>query len=71
MRLSTSAPRLQYYAGTGAGAAARPVQMHVERFNPAQRLYDRLGFHQIADKGIYLLLEWKPSTATSPARQSG
>jgi ribosomal protein S18 acetylase RimI-like enzyme len=43
-----------------AGAAAKPVQMHVERFNPAQRLYDRLGFRQIADEGVYLLLEWKP-----------
>lgn len=43
-----------------AGAAAKPVQMHVERFNPAQRLYDRLGFRQIADEGVYLRLEWKP-----------
>lgn len=47
-----------------AEAAARPmpVQMHVERFNPAQRLYDRLGFRQIADKGVYLLLERQPGT---------
>ena len=43
-----------------AAAAAKPVQMHVEQFNPAQRLYDRLGFRQIADKGVYLLLEWTP-----------
>jgi ribosomal protein S18 acetylase RimI-like enzyme len=43
-----------------AGAAGRPVHMHVERFNPARRLYDRLGFHQIADNGVYLLLERKP-----------
>ena len=43
-----------------AAAAARPVRMHVERFNPAQRLYHRLGFTQIADEGVYLLLEWKP-----------
>ena len=43
-----------------AGAAAKPVQMHAERFNPAQRLYDRLGFRQIADQGVYLLLEWSP-----------
>jgi ribosomal protein S18 acetylase RimI-like enzyme len=43
-----------------AGAAAKPVRMHVERFNPARRLYDRLGFRQIADEGVYLLLEWKP-----------
>jgi ribosomal protein S18 acetylase RimI-like enzyme len=41
-----------------AAAAAKPVQMHVERFNPAQRLYDRLGFRQIADQGVYLQLEW-------------
>jgi ribosomal protein S18 acetylase RimI-like enzyme len=44
-----------------AGTAAKPVQMHVERFNPAQRLYDRLGFRQIADKGVYLQIEWRPS----------
>ena len=43
-----------------AGAAAKPVQIHVERFNPAQRLYDRLGFRQVADEGVYLRLEWNP-----------
>jgi ribosomal protein S18 acetylase RimI-like enzyme len=43
-----------------AAAAAKPVHIHVERFNPAQRLYGRLGFRQIADEGVYLLLEWKP-----------
>jgi ribosomal protein S18 acetylase RimI-like enzyme len=43
-----------------AAAAARPVRMHVERFNPAQRLYRRLGFTLIADEGVYLLLEWQP-----------
>ncbi len=48
-----------------AGTAAKPVQMHVERFNPAQHLYDRMGFRQIADDGIYLLLEWQPSPAGS------
>jgi GNAT superfamily N-acetyltransferase len=43
-----------------AGAVAKPVRMHVERFNPAQHLYDRLGFRQIEDQGVYLLLEWNP-----------
>ena len=43
-----------------AERAGRPVQMHVERFNPVQRLYDRLGFRQIADQGVYLLLERQP-----------
>lgn len=46
---------------SAAAAAARPVRMHVERFNPAQRLYGRLGFRQIADEGVYLLLEWRPA----------
>jgi GNAT superfamily N-acetyltransferase len=34
-----------------------PVRVHVERFNPAMRLYTRLGFRQIADKGVYYLME--------------
>jgi ribosomal protein S18 acetylase RimI-like enzyme len=50
-----------------AGAADRPVQIHVERFNPAQRLYHRLGFRQIADQGVYLLLECQPG----PGDQTG
>ena len=32
---------------------------------PARRLYDRLGFQQIADQDVYLLLEWKPTPGTS------
>jgi GNAT superfamily N-acetyltransferase len=45
-----------------AETRGRPVQIHVERFNPAGRLYARLGFRQIADEGVYLLLEWSPRT---------
>lgn len=37
-----------------------PVTIHVERFNPALRLYTRLGFAQIEDKGVYFLLEKQP-----------
>jgi GNAT superfamily N-acetyltransferase len=42
-----------------AGAAGKPLSVHVERFNPALRLYQRLGFRAIEDKGVYLLLEWR------------
>ena len=42
-----------------AAAAGKPLRIHVERFNPALRLYQRLGFRQIEDKGVYLFLEWK------------
>jgi GNAT superfamily N-acetyltransferase len=52
-----------------AGAAAKPVRMHVERFNPARRLYDRLGFRQIEDEDVYLLLEWKPRGAVTWLRR--
>jgi ribosomal protein S18 acetylase RimI-like enzyme len=36
-----------------------PVRIHVERFNPALRLYERLGFQQIGDQGVYYLMEWR------------
>lgn len=50
-----------------AAAAGRAVRMHVERSNhQAQRLYDRLGFRQIADEGVYLLLEWPPAARGAP-----
>ena len=45
-----------------AEAARRPVEIYVERFNPARHLYDRLGFCQVADQGVYLLLECKPGS---------
>jgi len=42
-----------------AKAAGKKLSIHVERFNPALRLYQRLGFQQVEDKGVYLLMEWK------------
>jgi GNAT superfamily N-acetyltransferase len=41
-----------------AKAAGKPLSIHVEQFNPARRLYDRLGFQQVEEKGVYLLLHW-------------
>jgi ribosomal protein S18 acetylase RimI-like enzyme len=43
-----------------ATQAALPVRIHVERNNPALRLYQRLGFRAIADQGVYWLMEWHP-----------
>lgn len=40
-----------------AERTGKKVSIHVERENPARRLYDRLGFVQVADEGVYLLLE--------------
>ena len=47
-----------------AAAADKPVSIHVEKFNPAMRLYRRLGFATVEDKGIYDLMRW---TGGSPA----
>jgi GNAT superfamily N-acetyltransferase len=40
-------------------AAGKPVTIHVEVYNPAMRLYERLGFRPIEDRGPYRLMEWK------------
>jgi len=41
-------------------ATSLPVRIHVEQFNPAMRLYLRLGFKTVEDQGVYQLLEWQP-----------
>jgi ribosomal protein S18 acetylase RimI-like enzyme len=44
-----------------ADTAGKRVTIHVERFNPALRLYERLGFSVAEDKGAYLFLERTPA----------
>ena len=34
------------------------VTLHVEQFNPAYRLYERMGFVQVEERGIHLFMEW-------------
>jgi ribosomal protein S18 acetylase RimI-like enzyme len=45
-----------------ADAVGKRVTIHVERFNPALRLYERLGFAVAEDKGAYLFLQRPPGT---------
>lgn len=42
-----------------ARSAGRRLTIHVEMFNPALRLYERLGFRPISQYGIYHLMEWR------------
>lgn len=42
-----------------AAAAGKLVRIHVEKYNPARHLYDRLGFRKTEDQGVYDLMEWK------------
>ena len=44
-----------------AAEASKAVRIHVERFNPALRLYERLGFRHCQDQGVYLLMECLPT----------
>lgn len=37
----------------------KQVTIHVERFNPALRLYQRLGFRLLEDKGVYWFMGWE------------
>jgi predicted GNAT family acetyltransferase len=41
--------------------AGKRLSIHVERFNPAMRLYERLGFRAVAEEGVYLRLEREPA----------
>jgi ribosomal protein S18 acetylase RimI-like enzyme len=62
---------LPEFRGTGIGtkllrdlqkearAAGKSLTIHVERFNRALALYQRLGFEQVEDKGVYLLMSWE------------
>ncbi len=43
-----------------ARAAGKALSIHVERMNPALRLYERLGFAPVADEGVYVRMEWRP-----------
>jgi ribosomal protein S18 acetylase RimI-like enzyme len=40
-----------------AARTGKRLSIHVEKNNPALRLYERLGFVPIEDRGVYLLLE--------------
>lgn len=44
-----------------AAAAGKTVTIHVEMYNPALKLYERLGFRRIGEHGVYLLMEWTPT----------
>ncbi|WP_420967466.1 GNAT family N-acetyltransferase [Bradyrhizobium sp. B120] len=50
-----------------AAAAGKDVSIHVEKLNPAMRLYRRLGFVTEEDKGVYDLMRWRATGA--PDRQ--
>jgi ribosomal protein S18 acetylase RimI-like enzyme len=51
-----------------ADAAGKRVTIHVERQNRALGLYERLGFHQAGEQGVYLRMEWEPASRGTTTR---
>jgi ribosomal protein S18 acetylase RimI-like enzyme len=43
-----------------ATANGTRISLYVEKFNPARAWYERLGFREVSDAEVYLLLEWLP-----------
>lgn len=51
-----------------AAASSKRVTIHVERANPARRLYERLGFRVEEDEdAIYLFMAWRPGDQAKTA----
>jgi ribosomal protein S18 acetylase RimI-like enzyme len=50
-----------------AQETGRPLHLDVENFNPAYRLYERLGFEKIDEAGFYWRMEWRPSERATTA----
>jgi ribosomal protein S18 acetylase RimI-like enzyme len=50
-----------------ANAKGQMVSIHVEKNNPAMRLYTRLGFCKTDDIGFYCLMQWWPPSFESKA----
>jgi len=46
-----------------AAGAGKVVRIHVEQYNPARRLYERLGFVPVGEFGIYIHMECRPDAA--------
>lgn len=44
-----------------AASGRKPMTLTVEIFNPAKRLYERLGFVVTEDAGMYQRMRWTPS----------
>lgn len=44
-------------------ATGKRLTIHVERFNRALRLYERIGFSVVEDHGVYLFLARPPASA--------
>ena len=57
----TGAVGMKAFLGTVFSDSDLAVRIHVEHYNPALRLYERLGFTHVDDHGVHKLMEWSPA----------
>lgn len=48
-----------------AANLGKPVHIHVEHSNRAQKLYRRLGFVPVQEHGVHVLMEWRAKAASA------
>jgi len=48
-----------------AASTGKVVRIYVEEFNPSLRLFERMGFKQIAQENMHMLLEWTANGKTT------
>lgn len=53
-----------------AAAAGLPLTIYVESFNPARRLFQRLGFADQSETGLHVLMAWRQSPVPVPEPDS-
>ncbi|MEM7214392.1 MAG: GNAT family N-acetyltransferase [Pseudomonadota bacterium] len=53
-----------------AAGVGRDVCIHVEKNNPAMRLYKNLGFKVVEDKGVYDLMVWSADQAVGADQEN-
>ena len=46
-----------------AKRVGKVVRIYVENYNPSLRLFERLGFRQVDEHGVHLLMEWSAKPA--------
>jgi hypothetical protein len=54
LRMQFRAQSHAYTENNPGAESNRPVTVYVERFNPAMHLYQRLGFCQVSDQGVFV-----------------
>jgi ribosomal protein S18 acetylase RimI-like enzyme len=52
-----------------AAGLQKPLRLSVYKFNPARRLYERLGFSTVKEENLYIQMQWSPDSASFNGRK--